>query len=928
MSSSAESINRLLEATDMYLSRVMQRSTADAVGIPAGDIAGGDFQSRENPARETPGGDTPTRETAAHGDVVVVDRQPSLIINCEMRNYQIEGLDWLSQLVRNEMNGILADEMGLGKTLQSISLLAHVREMQWKEDEYPHLVVCPKSTISNWENEFRKFCPSFNPIAVIGTAEERQSLLVGREWKRGDVLITSFDVCRIEISIIKRMHFGIFILDEAHRLKHEESIIASVVRQIFTDRIILLTGTPLQNNLHELWAILNFIMPRIFSSSEDFDDVFMSIAGSDEVDQAVAILHRILKPFMLRRLKSDVARDLPEKKELYVYVPLSKLQREIYKDIILKNADSILNASSVTKVRLVNTLMQLRKCCNHPYLFPGIEPGPPYIDGPHLVLNSGKLVVVDKLIRRILASPQGNQILIFSQMTRMLDILDDYCRLRGIGHCRIDGSTPSSDRQMMIDDFTRLDSDKEIFLLSTRAGGLGINLTSANFVFIFDADFNPQSDLQAIDRAHRIGQKRPVTVYRFVCEKTVEEKIIEKAARKLLIDRLVIQKGRFGGAAAPDVLGKDEMGHILRFGVNELFGGENDSEVDEMADSTVDRLLEFSEKRSNELAEKMKEFDAFVLKFDNPLEIDSDLGGTRENLNEIPEEIRIAAEEAAAAATASTGLDGLIYEPWMEEIGPRERKTLITAVPKRSSAPPVIKTKLAEWRAKVGGGHEYQFFDDKRLDELERLEKNGEKPLTASQKSEKEKLMTEGFPNWSRRYFQTVVRSLEEFGQSDETVRIISEAIPERSVEEIERYVNVLLRKGKKFLGESFMARFTQKLKKKDQVNLVVASQMDSLYAKMDDFKGENPWRDLHVDSAAIESGDLWTNDIDRVILCGLVAYGYGDWISIRSLIRLCPTTSFSFSVFNKSDDVIKNRADELLEIVQEEFPLKRLKKK
>jgi hypothetical protein len=311
----------------------------------------------------------------------------------------------------------------------------------------------------------------------------------------------------------------------------------------------------------------------------------------------------------------------------------------------------------------------------------------------------------------------------------------------------------------------------------------------------------------------------------------------------------------------------------------------------------------------------MKEFDSFVLKFDNPLSADFE---TPQD-SVMPEEVRIAAEQAAAAA--SSGLDGLIYEPWMDEIGPRERKQLIPAAPKRFTAPPVIKTKLAEWRGKVGGGHEYQFYDDKRLDELERLDKANS--LTSNQKSEMNKLLNEGFPNWSRRYFQTVIRTLEDFGQSAGTVDMICEAIPERSREEIDRYIGVLMKKGKKFLGEPFMTRFIQKLRKKDEVNQLVSLQMVCLHEKISSFKGDNIWTGLHVDSPPIESSDFWTNDIDRVILCGLAVYGYGDWTGIRALIRLCPSTCFCFSAFNVPDDVVKKRADELLEIVQEEFPQK-----
>jgi SWI/SNF-related matrix-associated actin-dependent regulator of chromatin subfamily A member 5 len=895
-------MERLLEATDEYLSKIMNRGQVHTHA----NNSGSNVSMREQHMQDTP----ESEEEETEEEEFVITSQPSLIQG-EMRNYQIEGLDWLAQLTRNGVNGILADEMGLGKTLQSISILALVKERKWPEDAYPHLVIVPKSTITNWEKEFARFCPVFRTCCLIGSQEEREHLIQTRiDTRDFDVLITSFDIARIEIAALRRIRFGFFILDEAHRIKNEESILSSVVRMIKAERILLLTGTPLQNNLHELWAILNFVMPHIFASSQDFDEIFqqLSIAGNQEA--VASTLHRILRPFMLRRLKTDVARDLPDKKELYVYVSLSRMQREIYRDIVLKNADSILNTNSVGKVRLVNTLMQLRKACNHPYLFPGVEPGPPFIDGPHLVENSGKLAVVDKLIDKILIEKayEKNQILIFSQMTKVLDILDDYLRFKRIAHCRIDGSTASSDRQSMIDDFVNPNTDKRVFLLSTRAGGLGINLVSANFVFIFDADFNPQSDLQAIDRAHRIGQKRPVTVYRFVTKNTVEEKIVEKAAKKLLIDRLVIQKGKFGGRSAQgsdENVSKDEMAHILRFGVSELFTG-NDNSVESSTD--IEALMEFSERKTSELTDKLKSFDSFVLKFENPLT--ASLVEEEAEKEFVPEEVRIAAENIVPEPA-----EGVVLVD-----GPRERKQIIQAVPKRTTAPPVIKTKLAEWRAKVGGGHDYQFFDNSRLDELEKIEKE-KGVLTCYEKAERDKLMSEGFPNFSRRCFQTVVRLLEEYGPSTETTDQIVEALPEWPREELERYIDVLFTDGKKFLGNHFMVRFMNKIKKIEQENADIDAKMAALDRKIEAFKGKNIWTDLAVDSPHIPENSGWTNEVDRILLCGTYCHRYGAWNNIRAMLRTFPRTAMNWAVHVKSVEELKGRVNELLEIVEEEFP-------
>jgi len=281
---------------------------------------------------------------------------------------------------------------------------------------------------------------------------------------------------------------------------------------------------------------------QIFDDSENFDKLFnFDTADEDGQKKIVKQIHQLLRPFVLRRLKSEVEFKLPPKKEIYLFVGLSEKQKTMYKQILTKNID-IVNGISKDKIQLLNILMQLKKVCNHPYLFPHCEEGPPYVDGEHLVYNSMKLKIMDVLLKKL--RNEGSKVLIFSQMTSLLNILDDYCRFRGFAYCRLDGSTSSIDRDTRIEDFQNPEGGKFIFLLSTRAGGLGINLHQANTVIIYDSDWNPQVDLQAIDRAHRIGQTRPVTVYRFVTEGTVEEKIVERAAKKLKIDHLIIQKGK------------------------------------------------------------------------------------------------------------------------------------------------------------------------------------------------------------------------------------------------------------------------------------------------------------------------------------------------------------------------------------------------
>ncbi|KAK5643876.1 hypothetical protein RI129_007721 [Pyrocoelia pectoralis] len=428
-------------------------------------------------------------------EAVRFESNPHYIINGEMRDYQVGGLNWMISLYEHGMNGILADEMGLGKTLQTIALLGFMKH--YKSVPRPHI----------------KWCPSVRAVCVIGDKEVRVS-----EW---DVCVTSYEMALKEKAVFKKFHWRYMVVDEAHRIKNEKAKLSEILREFKSTNRLLLTGTPLQNNLHELWSLLNFLLPDVFNSSDDFDAWF-NINQFFGDNALVERLHAVLQPFLLRRLKSEVEKGLKPKNELKVYVGLSKMQREWYTKVLMKDIDIINGDGQIGKMRIQNTFMQLRKCTNHPYLFNGAEPGPPYTTDEHLIFNCGKLVILDKLLPKL--RQQGSRVLIFSQMTRMLDILEDYCILR---------------QYHQINEYNEDNSIKFIFMLSTRAGGLGINLATADIVIIYDSDWNPQVDLQAMDRAHRIGQTKEVRVFRFITKNTVEEKIVERAEMKLKLEKLV-----------------------------------------------------------------------------------------------------------------------------------------------------------------------------------------------------------------------------------------------------------------------------------------------------------------------------------------------------------------------------------------------------
>uniref|UniRef100_A0A1D1ZWV1 Helicase ATP-binding domain-containing protein n=1 Tax=Auxenochlorella protothecoides TaxID=3075 RepID=A0A1D1ZWV1_AUXPR len=377
--------------------------------------------------------------------------QPSVITGGTMREYQLQGLNWLIHLYDNGINGILADEMGLGKTLQTISLLGYLREFRGITG--PHMVIVPKSTLHNWLNEFRRWCPAIKAVKFHGNQEQRAAQKEEAcQPGRFDVVVTSYEMVIKEKNHWKRFHWRYIIIDEAHRIKNENSILSKVVRTLTTNYRMLITGTPLQNNLHELWALLNFLLPEVFSSAEKFDEWFQIGAGREAEAEVVQQLHKVLRPFLLRRLKSDVEKSLPPKKETILKIGMSDMQRKYYAALLQKDMDAVTGGAD--RSRLLNIVMQLRKCCNHPYLFQGAEPGPPYITGEHLVENSGKMVLLDKLLPKL--QSRGSRVLIFSQMTRVLDILEDYCLYRGYQYCRIDGNTSGEDRESQIDDYNRV----------------------------------------------------------------------------------------------------------------------------------------------------------------------------------------------------------------------------------------------------------------------------------------------------------------------------------------------------------------------------------------------------------------------------------------------------------------------------------------
>uniref|UniRef100_A0A4W5RDF4 Proliferation-associated SNF2-like protein n=1 Tax=Hucho hucho TaxID=62062 RepID=A0A4W5RDF4_9TELE len=544
-------------------------------------------------------------------------QQPLLFTGGVMRSYQIEGVEWLRMLWENGINGILADEMGLGKTIQCI---AHVAMMLERKVLGPFLVVAPLSTLPNWINEFKRFTPEVSVQLYHGPAKERMALLKQIRKPQGPhnmcpVVVTSFEIAMIDRKFLQRFQWKYLIVDEGHRIKNLNCRLVRELKMLPTDNKLLLTGTPLQNNLAELWSLLNFLLPEVFDDLKSFESWFdIDTIGSDaknvvanEREQNILhMLHQILTPFLLRRLKSDVTLEVPPKKEIVVYAPLTAKQESFYTAVVNKTIAKMLGQEkapvvlttdgrpkrrtrrpvdyketdgdtpydlekyldwvqkeadpapvvdvqmpldSQINLKLQNVLMLLKRCCNHPYLieYPLDPATQEFKIDEQLVQTSGKFLILDRMLPEL--KKRGHKVLIFSQMTSILDILMDYCYLRGYQYSRLDGNMAYADRE---ENMAKFSSDPEVFLflLSTRAGGLGINLTAADTVIIFDSDWNPQADLQAQDRCHRIGQTKPVVVYRLVTANTIDQKILERASAKRKLEKMVIHKNKFKGGKA------------------------------------------------------------------------------------------------------------------------------------------------------------------------------------------------------------------------------------------------------------------------------------------------------------------------------------------------------------------------------------------
>ena len=611
-------ISHLLKQTDGFLTQLaasvkdQQRSAVQKWGnkgatpeLPEEDeeIAGSDDEV---------GGKKVDYYEVAHRVKEHIHGQSSNLIGGELKEYQLKGLQWMISLYNNNLNGILADEMGLGKTIQTISFITYLIEK--KNQNGPFLVIVPLSTLTNWNSEFEKWAPSVKRIVYKGPPQSRKQCAAQMKMGTFQVVLTTYEFIIKDRPVLSKVKWLHMTVDEGHRMKNSQSKLSFTITNYYSTRFrLILTGTPLQNNLPELWALLNFVLPNIFKSVKSFDEwfntPFANTGGQDKMDlteeeQILVIrrLHKVLRPFLLRRLKKDVEKDLPDKQERVIKCSFSALQTKLYRQLVNHNRLMVSDGKGgKTGLRgLSNMLMQLRKLCNHPFVFEEVEDqvNPHRASNDLLWRTAGKFELLDRILPKFRAT--GHRVLMFFQMTQIMNIMEDFMRLRQFSYLRLDGSTKSDGRAGLLKEFNREDSPHFVFLLSTRAGGLGLNLQAADTVIIFDSDWNPHQDLQAQDRAHRIGQRNEVRILRLISSNSVEEKILERAQFKLDMDGKVIQAGKFDNKSTNEE--RDAMLMVML----ESAEAAEELETEEMGDEDLNMLM----LRNEGELEIFQEFDA------------------------------------------------------------------------------------------------------------------------------------------------------------------------------------------------------------------------------------------------------------------------------------------------------------------------------
>lgn len=855
-------------------------------------------------------------------------------ISGTLHAYQLEGLNFLRFSWSKNTHVILADEMGLGKTIQSIAFLASLFE----ENISPHLVVAPLSTLRNWEREFATWAPQMNVVMYGGSSQARDVIKqyefyypkekVKKQKKRKpiqtsnqkkqsiikfNVLLTSYEMINMDSAVLKSIEWESMIVDEGHRLKNKDSKLFHQLKLYSTKHRVLLTGTPLQNNLDELFMLMHFLDAGKFASIEDFQKEFKDINQEEQIDR----LHKMLAPHLLRRVKKDVMKDLPPKKELILRVELSSKQKEYYKAILTRNYQ-ILARRGGAQISLINVVMELRKLCCHAYMLEGVEPATEPTDSVEglrqLLEASGKMQLLDKMMVKL--KEQGHRVLIYSQFQHMLDLLEDYLSYKKWTYERIDGKVSGAERQIRIDRFNAKNSTKFCFLLSTRAGGLGINLATADTVFIYDSDWNPHADLQAMARAHRLGQTNKVMIYRLITRGTIEERMMQMTKKKMILEHLVV------GRLKAQNVNQEELDDIIRYGSKELFVDESDEAKSRQIhydDSAIDRLLNRDHISGEESSVDEEEDDflkAFkVANFEYIDEVEAAAAEEEESKKQLPN------EKASNSNTDRANYwDELLKDRYevqqIEEFtsmgkGKRSRKQMASAEEDIAGLRDVTsededysyEDDLTDTEASIPGsvsGRRGQFSKRKTRGYLEPI------PLM---EGEGKSFRVLGFNQNQRSLFQQLVMR---FGFHDYSWKEYLPRLKGKSWQEVQDYAELFMRHLQEDITD--LPNFSDGVPKEgarvDDI-LVRIAHIQLIEEKMK-FMRENPGANLFPEDVLLHfpglAGRFWKEEHDLLLLKAKLKHGYARWqyiiedeeAGIIDIVRRelnLPTRSFSGSV-------------------------------
>ena len=466
-----------------------------------------------------------------------------------LREYQRDGFYWIKTLKENGFGGILADDMGLGKTLQILAFLLSEKEQGKVKDELRTLIVAPASLVYNWKKEVERFTPQLSVCVMAGTAHERKEL-IKNQTSNVDVWITSYDLLKRDIELYQDIIFANEIIDEAQYIKNQTTHAAKSVRLVNSSFRMALTGTPMENRLSELWSIFDYLMPGFLYGYTRFRSEIETLIVSDKDEDAMTRLRAMIHPFILRRLKKDVLKELPEKQEEIVTVALSGEQKKLYQahsqrlKMFLEDQND--EDFAQNKLQILAELTKLRQLCC----------------GPELLLENykgenAKLETCIELITQAIAG--GHKILLFSQFTSMLDLIGEELKKAKIDYYRIDGSVKKEARMEMVEQFQNPQNQVSVFCISLKAGGTGLNMTAADIVIHYDPWWNKAAQNQATDRAHRIGQKHAINVYQLIAEETIEQKICELQQVKEDLAEEVLS----GEGISSTQFNKDEIMNLL-----------------------------------------------------------------------------------------------------------------------------------------------------------------------------------------------------------------------------------------------------------------------------------------------------------------------------------------------------------------------------